>query len=196
MAEIWKELWKSAGFTLGILRSKTPVMIWGREIKKNCSSWFNSVHTQQKRIKRRSKKRVCRLHSHRVERLSGRRALLKTAASPAANTWLNPKSRSYALQGGSGSIGQGARAHTHRRSNTQFTPPAFLWGGGWWGFTRVICIVLFYSPNQLKMWPIQLKGCQKMSPLKSFVFVPFIVIIWSKQAMLIHSGAHVGLIME
>lgn len=57
-----------------------------------------------------------------VERLSGRRALVKTTANPTVKTWLNPKSRSYALQGGSGSIGQGA----HRNSYTQFTQPAFL----------------------------------------------------------------------
>lgn len=66
--------------------------------------------------------RCCENYTGIVERLSGRRALVKTAASPAAKTWLNPKSRSYALQGGSGSIGQGA----HRHSYTQFTQPAFL----------------------------------------------------------------------
>lgn len=36
-------------------------------------------------------------------------SLLKTALSPAAKTWLNPKLRCYALQGGSSAIGQGAQ---------------------------------------------------------------------------------------
>lgn len=36
-------------------------------------------------------------YSDIAERLSGRRALMKTTESSAAKTWLNPKSRSYAL---------------------------------------------------------------------------------------------------
>lgn len=127
MVESWKELWKSAGFTLGILRSNTPVITSRRE---RVGLFYLISEQTKKKMEEEKKKNRGSLDSKSgvkttlalLNRLSGRRALVKTAASPAAKTWLNPKSRSYALQGGSGSIGQGA----HRHSYTQVTPPAFL----------------------------------------------------------------------